>query len=603
MASFGSLEADVAEALSAAASLTAEPSPEKAPFAHQYAARDVLEAARAGAAAAAHSGGAAALLGARLDVRLGVLSNEVEEPHVAEKWLTAALGALAPGAHEAAAGAAKAAATADASDAASAEPAFDAGSLARGCCKRIAASVEALAPDAAAAARARAANDAVEALNQAAILWNGREEHVRALKLLDVAEAGYAFLGGFAAGDSSFESLHTHTLFFLAQVHARLGNAAEASRYCLATLERQLEAGENGAIARVRTGFDAVEWTRNALGLAAFYAKTTRFECSAACSRAAMAVARALEPSEQAREVRADVFKQWGDLHSRVLANAVQGDAQSDDAGAIAADEPVPSFRGLSLVIDAQMPPAPLRGVVDFAGALLVFKTSRFSLEAAMEFYQLDGCVTDHVAMTRELSEVYKHLSACEPQHRRRQAMRQRRRDLLEPLREILNPKCYSDLRAALAFELGEISSQMLEAKEARFSSGESSNGPSARAKATALRDQAVAAYDDFVYCCAQDDGTCFSSNTAEELGPFLRAKFYAARISGRAFGAENDEDAVTAMRNSLVRFRDTEAMAAKTVDAAGAAFEADFFGEERRLIAEMVSLLPHKINRARPAT
>lgn len=58
-----------------------------------------------------------------------------------------------------------------------------------------------------------------------------------------------------------FESLHTHTLYYLAQVYGKLEMSMESAGYCHVTLKRQLETKQ----------YDQIEWSLNCATLAQYY--------------------------------------------------------------------------------------------------------------------------------------------------------------------------------------------------------------------------------------------------------------------------------------------------------------------------------------------
>ena len=59
----------------------------------------------------------------------------------------------------------------------------------------------------------------------------------------------------------AFESEHTHTLFYLAQIYDKLQKRSESAEYCYATLRRQLETRQ----------FDSIEWALNCATLSQYY--------------------------------------------------------------------------------------------------------------------------------------------------------------------------------------------------------------------------------------------------------------------------------------------------------------------------------------------
>ena len=59
----------------------------------------------------------------------------------------------------------------------------------------------------------------------------------------------------------NFEDIYTHTLYYLAQAHAKVGNSAESAKYCRMTLCRQLSNHK----------YEPVDWAVNATTLSQYY--------------------------------------------------------------------------------------------------------------------------------------------------------------------------------------------------------------------------------------------------------------------------------------------------------------------------------------------
>ena len=89
---------------------------------------------------------------------------------------------------------------------------------------------------------------------------------------------------------AEMEDLNMHTLFFLAQVHAALGNNDESAKCCHRTLQMQHKTGQ----------YDPVEWGRNALSLAEHYMLSGEVESAEHCLKAAMQIStEAPDPLEE----------------------------------------------------------------------------------------------------------------------------------------------------------------------------------------------------------------------------------------------------------------------------------------------------------------
>jgi hypothetical protein len=223
--------------------------PDEEPFRSKYAARALLVARRA------QLGGAEdARARALIDHRLGVNYVDTEELGRADDCLLGALATLCPSNLPY-----------DASDPGLEESKDD--------CVPVLPSAGGVAPDGEEDAVFDTADDValdapwvyavVGSLNHLGVLWSHRGEHARAKACLSKARAAYLRCLALHPGrtppappaldaapdaesdeyDDELESLHTHTCFYLAQVHANLGDAMLASLYCERTLERQAASG------------------------------------------------------------------------------------------------------------------------------------------------------------------------------------------------------------------------------------------------------------------------------------------------------------------------------------------------------------------------
>jgi hypothetical protein len=75
--------------------------------------------------------------------------------------------------------------------------------------------------------------------------------------------------------------------------------------------------------------------------------------------------------------------------------------------------------------------------------AKTLFKLSNTQFKKAMEYYVLDGYVTEHVQAQQGISMLYKSLTKLEKDVSRTVLMHQRRIESLEYLQQSLNPNAY----------------------------------------------------------------------------------------------------------------------------------------------------------------
>ena len=64
----------------------------------------------------------------------------------------------------------------------------------------------------------------------------------------------------------------------------------------------------------------------------------------------------------------------------------------------------------------------------------------------ALSVYKLDGYVTEHIQINKQISGLYKKLSQLEPDQSRQALMLLKRRELIQPLVDGISPKAYIGL-------------------------------------------------------------------------------------------------------------------------------------------------------------
>ena len=100
--------------------------------------------------------------------------------------------------------------------------------------------------------------------------------------------------------------------------------------------------------------------------------------------------------------------------------------------------------------------------ITNWDTAKAAFLWSQKNLTSSQSFYSLDERCSDYVEITRDISQLYKHLIAFETDNDRACKMHRRRADLLEPLLDKLSHSHYLLAVRQIMFELGEIFSDQL---------------------------------------------------------------------------------------------------------------------------------------------
>uniref|UniRef100_A0A7S3JNX2 KIF-binding protein n=1 Tax=Aureoumbra lagunensis TaxID=44058 RepID=A0A7S3JNX2_9STRA len=525
-------------------------SPEKEPYKQQYAARTALEKALSYVKGGDQVCIEHSIIRSRVEARLGCIANEVEEPHVAENLLSRALSILIP----------------------------DSETIENHADNESGTNLKNFEILAAARGDKECAIDVARALHQSALLWDSRDESFRAQRFLEVSLS--------LCQAESLNDLETEALYFLAQIHGKLGNADKSAHYCRETLERQVK----------EIHLNEFEWTKNALGISAYYAAKHRYSAAMSCLCAAKIILfSSATNSEEKMKIHADIHLAIGKLLLGLLDEKSNNQQDKDDDALLFAVRQ----RKLIQTIDTTS-----LETIFKKSFIEQFRLAKSSFESAAQYYVLDGFVTEHIEIARDLSQLYAVLVNEENETKRQIALQQRRIDLLEPLRTKINAKIFADLRAVLAFEIGDIASNMLDLKAKRVNDPQCNSIKAKNNACIRLRDLALSAYDDFATCCLTSHekekenkpDPAFVLDQDEAL-VFLKSRFYAARVQGRVFA---DKEPVTLLKLSLKRYTETVEIAKRIIHQRKFFQDSTHsFHQELAICEDMIELLPHKIQHA----
>lgn len=106
-----------------------------------------------------------------------------------------------------------------------------------------------------------------------------------------------------------------------------------------------------------------------------------------------------------------------------------------------------------------------IKDINDIEQAKLLFRLANTQFKKAMDYFVLDGFVTEHVQLKQDLSKLYKYLAMVEPDKDRVIAMQERRREMLEPLLQEINPKAYEATVQEIGAEMSEIYQTIFDVK------------------------------------------------------------------------------------------------------------------------------------------
>jgi len=102
---------------------------------------------------------------------------------------------------------------------------------------------------------------------------------------------------------------------------------------------------------------------------------------------------------------------------------------------------------------------------LSFEAARALFRMANHYQSRSLQFFVLDGWVTEHIRVLQELSQMYRTMLFWEQDLKRAAAMMTRRCRMLAPLLEVLNPKVYIAFWRQLSFEVAEVYQQLYDLK------------------------------------------------------------------------------------------------------------------------------------------
>jgi tetratricopeptide (TPR) repeat protein len=226
----------------------------------------------------------------------------------------------------------------------------------------------------------------------------------------------------------TFEHNYTLTIFYYAQAFTKLGFRKKAIKYCSMTLKRQIDLNE----------YDLKDTIINCINLSEFYTENQHF----AQAEYVLIAASGLLPEDlnKKRRIRSLVHMHLGKYFLERLKFAVRQTKEqiwineSEELYSIV-NKRIVTFQNMNILWPK------IEDIKDIEQAKLLFRLGNTQLKKALEYYLLDGFVTEHINISRDISQLYKNLSFFESDNNRVFAMIDRRISMLESLLNEINPK------------------------------------------------------------------------------------------------------------------------------------------------------------------
>ena len=446
------------------------------------------------------------------------------------------------------------------------------------------------------------------ACHQLAVIWTSRSEHEKALNQLLDAKAMYdtyntplypldqhELLSGLQdplnedKRNMRFESLHTHTLYYLAQTYGNLGKAALSADYCHTTLGRQIMSKQ----------YDAIEWSLNCATLSQYYLNTDNYRQARHCLASAEHILMEYiskgeekedELMEKIQQTKADIARCWIKYCIALLKYSQQLKEEGEAQNVLKArEDDFKPFVGVDVsAIESEVPYSPID---NFDAARNVFLFGQKCVESAKRFFTLEWHATDNVSIVQDHSQLFKYLIFFEPGLDRKCRMYKRRTDMLEDLLKELNPQHYLVLVRQLFFEVAIIYSEMADCKITIVSDTEKPTSHSVL-KINKLIGQSLKHFNSFINSFQDHSGRLPDKFDKECLRSILSTKFWIARLHSKMI-VVSPQTQLENTKKSLENYQWIVTYhKANPVDVEGC------FAEELKMCQEMVDLLPHKLTK-----
>ena len=248
----------------------------------------------------------------------------------------------------------------------------------------------------------------------------------------------------------NFEHNYTLTIFYYAQAFTKLGFRKKAIKYCSLILKRQIEFNE----------FELKDALVNCLNLSDFYMENQHF----AQAEYILISAMSLLPDDPTKEeiFRAALQNQLGKYFLERLkfagARVKENNLISDNDNIFnIVNKKIFTFNTLNIVWPQ------IKDVVNIEQAKSLFRLANTQFKKALNFYNINDYIFEHIQICQSISQLYKNLISFEFDYARIFAMEERRINILKPLLEKINQKNDVMKWQEVSLELAEIYCEIFE--------------------------------------------------------------------------------------------------------------------------------------------
>lgn len=311
------------------------------------------------------------------------------------------------------------------------------------------------------AEQGRFINTVQDLFNSLGILCCNREDNAGGLKFFQKSESVYEHIkslpahpfshsfSDFARGRAAFrfiidggisarktEQNYTMCLFYMAQAYSQTAQKEKAALYCAETMKRQMEFGD----------YDEKDWAINCINMAEYYQDNNFFNAAMYVLRAGLSIL----PEASRKKLKSTLHMQIGRCYKAIMEHGmtahISQTAMDDSVFASCVE-----FASVKVAFPRIVPP------LEIEAAKELFKLGNTYLRESLEYFIVDGYVTEHIEMKRDISGMYKVLCYFESNTARIFAMTKRRLELLEDYTKELNKQSYSTLWQQLMNEVATV--------------------------------------------------------------------------------------------------------------------------------------------------
>ena len=250
--------------------------------------------------------------------------------------------------------------------------------------------------------------------------------------------------------NSLLEKNYTQTLFYFAQSFTKLNFKKKGVYYCCQTLKRQIDS----------SNFTLKDAVINCINLSEFFIESQNF----AQAEYLLLAALSLLPADRKKKLRAQVQMQLGKCYlERIKFAKYQVKEQIWISDNSELNETLNKRICVFTRLNVSWPK-----VIDIRNkedAKCLFRLSNTQFSRAIEYFVLDGYVTEHITIARFISTLYKNLIYFEDEPQRVFLMLERRFKILEPIIDQINKLTFIVQWQELILELSEIYAEYFEKK------------------------------------------------------------------------------------------------------------------------------------------